>query len=437
MPDIANFHDFFLFLPLTAPMLAEIITIGDELLIGQVVDTNSAWIGQRLNEIGVRIKQITSVSDNEEHILKALDEAGQRSGIILITGGLGPTKDDITKKTLAKFFKAGMRLDGPSLANVERIFRARGREVTELNRRQAEVPENATALLNPLGTAPGMWFEEHGRIYVSLPGVPHEMKGLMEQEVIPQLRQRFKLPPVIHRTILTQGIGESMLSDLLEPWEDALPPHIRLAYLPADGRVRLRLTASGKSEAEINAEFDIQVAGLKNLANRYIYGYEEETMEGVVGALFRAKGWKVATAESCTGGYLSHRLTLVPGSSDYYMGSVIAYDNAVKTSLLGVDPKLFDEVGAVSEPVVRVMAENVRKLLGTELGIAISGIAGPSGGTEEKPVGTVWIAVSSPAGTLSKRFQLGQFRERVIREAAQHALAMTRRILLAEPEPEN
>ncbi len=418
-------------------MLAEIITIGDELLIGQVVDTNSAWIGQRLNEIGIRVKQITSVSDNEEHILRALDEAGGRAGIILITGGLGPTKDDITKKTLAKFFNAGMRLDGPSLANVERIFRARGREVTELNRRQAEVPENAIALLNPLGTAPGMWFDAQGRIYVSMPGVPHEMKGLMEQWVLPKLRERFQLPPVIHRTILTQGIGESMLSDLLEPWEDALPPHIRLAYLPADGRVRLRLTASGKSEQELNSELDIQLMELKGLANKYIYGYEEETMEGVVGTLFRAKGWKVATAESCTGGYLSHRLTLVPGSSDYYMGSVIAYDNAVKTNLLGVDFRLFDEVGAVSEPVVRVMAENVRKLLNTEVGIAISGIAGPTGGTEDKPVGTVWIAVSSPAGTLSKRFQLGQFRERVIREAAQHALAMTRRILLNEPEMES
>lgn len=418
-------------------MLAEIITIGDELLIGQVVDTNSAWIGQRLNEIGIRVKQITSVSDNEEHILKALDEAGRRAGVILITGGLGPTKDDITKKTLAKFFKAGMRLDASSLANVERIFRARGREVTELNRRQAEVPENAIALLNSLGTAPGMWFEDQGRIYVSMPGVPHEMKGLMEQTVIPKLRERFQLPPVLHRTILTQGIGESMLSDLLEPWEDALPPHIRLAYLPADGRVRLRLTASGRSEAEINAELDIQVAELKGLADKYIYGYEEETMEGVVGALFRAKGWKVATAESCTGGYLSHRLTLVPGSSDYYMGSVIAYDNAVKINLLGVDPLLFEQVGAVSEQVVRVMAENVRKSLGTEVGIAISGIAGPTGGTADKPIGTVWIAVSSPGRTLSKRFQLGQFRERVIREAAQHALAMTRRILLDEPELES
>lgn len=415
-------------------MLAEIITIGDELLIGQVVDTNSAWIGQRFNEIGIRVKQITSVSDNEAHILQALSEAKRRAAIILMTGGLGPTKDDITKKTLCKYFGTGMRQDAVALENVEKIFKARGREVTEINRQQADVPVNAEVLLNSRGTAPGMWFEEEGIIYVSMPGVPNEMKGLMENEVLPRLSKRFNLPPIVHRTVLTQGIGESILSELIASWEDALPPHIRLAYLPAEGRVRLRLTASGGSESQLKDELEIQVNKLKELADNYIYGYENETLEGIVGALLRNQGASIATAESCTGGFVAHKITLVPGSSDYFKGSVIAYDNSVKTALLGVSPADLAAHGAVSQQVVSAMAEGVKKTLGTDYAIATSGIAGPGGGSPEKPVGTVWIAVSGPSGTVARRFQLGQVRERVILEAAQHALSMIRKVLLKLPE---
>lgn len=417
-------------------MNAEIMTIGDELLIGQVVDTNSAWIGQRLNEAGIRVKQITSVSDDEQHILQALSEARQRAGVVLITGGLGPTKDDITKKTLCKYFGVGLRLDPGALENVERIFRARGREVSEINRKQAEVPSNAGVLPNPQGTAPGMWFEQDGVIYVSLPGVPHEMKGIMEQAVLPRLRRHFGLPPIVHRTILTQGIGESLLAELIEPWEDALPPYIRLAYLPADGRVRLRLSASGKSEAELNDELDVQVERLKVLADKYIFGYGEDSLEALVGRLLREQRRTIATAESCTAGYIAHRLTLIPGSSDYYTGSVLAYDNRIKRELLGVEQSMLEQSGAVSEPVVCKMAETVRSLMGTDYGVATSGIAGPSGGSPEKPVGTVWIAVSGPSGTIARLYRLGQVRERVIREAAQQALAMTRKLLLGLPESE-
>ena len=395
-------------------MLTEIITIGDELLIGQVVDTNSAWMAQRLNEIGIKVKQISSVSDDESHILKALHEASMRADIILITGGLGPTKDDITKKTLCKYFNTGLIFDEESFKIIESIFNSRGRKVTPLNRMQAEVPENCTVLHNYQGTAPGMWFEQNEKIYISMPGVPSEMKGLMEKIVIPKIKERFPLVPIIHKTILTQGIGESYLSDLIASWEDNLPSHIKLAYLPAAGMVRLRITTKGVNEEVLLKEVNVEALKLKALIGEYIYGYENDRLEGLIGRLLRDQKKTISTAESCTGGFIAHKITSIPGSSEYYIGSVVAYANEIKVNELNVDFHILEKYGAVSEEAVKSMALNVRKKFKTDYSIACSGIAGPDGGTAEKPIGTVWIAVSNPEKTITRKLQLGTNRERVI-----------------------
>lgn len=413
-------------------MKTEILTIGDELLIGQVIDTNSAWIGQQLNRIGVKVHQITSVSDNEQHILTALAEAKKRVDVVLITGGLGPTKDDITKRTLCKFFECGMRFDEPTYKIIERLFRERGREVSATNRSQAEVPEACTIIPNPKGTAPGMWFESDSTIFISMPGVPFEMKGIMEQEVIPRLTQRFALPPILHRTILTQGIGESILSDRMTDWENALPPHIKLAYLPSAGMVRLRMTASGKPEEILKKDLQAEEIRLLPLISDFVYGFDDDVLEGLVGDLLRKNKWTVATAESCTGGYIAHRLTSVAGSSDYYIGSLVAYANSVKHEYLHIPEPLILEYGAVSEPVVQLMAQRVREFIKSDYAIATSGIAGPGGGTEEKPVGTVWIAVAGPLGVKTQLLRLGKGRERIIHETSLYALSLLRKMLLKD-----
>ena len=413
-------------------MLTEIITIGDELLIGQVVDTNSAWMAQRLNEIGIKVKQISSVSDDESHILNALLEASLRADIILITGGLGPTKDDITKKTLCKYFNTGLKFDEESFKIIESIFLSRGRQVTPINRLQAEVPENCTVLHNYLGTAPGMWFEHKEKIYVSMPGVPSEMKGLMEKIVVPKIKERYPLVPIIHKTILTQGIGESYLSDLISSWEDNLPSYIKLAYLPAAGMVRLRITAKGKNEESLKKEVNEEALKLKGLIGEYIYGYENDKLEGLVGRLLRDQKKTISTAESCTGGFIAHKITSIPGSSEYYIGSVVAYANEIKVNELNVDLNDLEKYGAVSVEVVKSMATNVRKKFKTDYSIACSGIAGPDGGTVDKPIGTVWIAVSNSEKTITRKLQLGASRERVILETAQHALNVLRKMLIQE-----
>ena len=415
-----------------SPVLAEIITIGDELLIGQVVDTNSAWIGQRLNEIGVKVHQITSVSDNTLHITKALNDAISRTSVILITGGLGPTKDDITKKTLCEFFQCGLRFDEVAYANIKRLFNSRGKTVTPTNRTQAELPECCITLLNPSGTAPGMWFEKSGRIIISMPGVPYEMKDIMQSEVLPRLQQFYQLPPVLHRTILTQGIGESYLSDLISTWENNLPEHIKLAYLPSPGLVRLRLTATGKQEELLREEIKIQEKQLLELIGDYVYGFDDDTLETIIGQLLRNRKMTIATAESCTGGYIAHRITSVPGSSEYFLGAVIAYANQIKTNELNVASDIIKNFGAVSEQVVKLMAENVRTKFNTNYSIAVSGIAGPGGGSEEKPVGLVYIAVAGPKNTQILKLNLGSTRERIIRETALYAMNALRKILLAE-----
>jgi len=411
----------------------EIITIGDEILIGQIVDTNSAFIATLLNLNGLGVKQISSVSDNAEHIEKALDEAKNRADIILITGGLGPTKDDITKKTLCKYFNTSMRFDEGAYKNVERIFASLGREVTPINRLQAEVPSICTVLTNTYGTAPGMWFDVNNKIYVSLPGVPYEMKNLMQEEVIPKLIKRFSLPYIVHKTVLTQGMGESFLADLISNWETGLSKYnIKLAYLPSIDTVRLRLTIKGNDRIKLNELIDEKIEELKliipnNIFGYELYGQERATIEQIVGKLLFEKKKTIATAESCTGGYLAHLITKVAGSSDYYMGSVIAYSNKVKELELAVSADTLAEYGAVSKPVVEQMAKAIREKFNTDYGIATSGIAGPTGGTDEKPVGMVWIAVASKSDVVSEKYLFGKNRERNIQKAANSALNMLKK----------
>ena len=415
-------------------MLAEIITIGDELLIGQVVDTNSAWIGQQLSLAGIAVKQITSVSDQKEHILAALHAAGTRASLILITGGLGPTKDDITKNTLCEFFGTQLVFNKTVYKHVESLFHSLGKEVTPINKLQAEVPANCVPLINKMGTAPGMWFEHKKIIYVSMPGVPYEMKGLMKDEVLPRLAKKFKLPFIVHKTVLTQGIGESFLATKIEKWENSLAKlKIKLAYLPSPGIVRLRLSTTGAKKNELNENVDKKIKQLLPLISEYYFGMEEfgkekESFAAAIGKLLNLKNATLSTAESCTGGYIAHLITSVPGSSTYYVGSVIAYSNEVKERELNVSKNILDSEGAVSRAVAEAMANGARKKFKTTYSISVSGIAGPDGGTKDKPVGTVWIAVASEKGIVSEKFQFGNNRERNIIKSANAALNMLRKI---------
>lgn len=416
-------------------MQVEIITIGDEILIGQIVDTNSAFIGQLLNLNGMSVKQISSVSDNKEHILKALDEAQTRADIILITGGLGPTKDDITKKTLAEYFKCKMRFDETAYQDVVNLFAQYGKDVSPINRLQAEVPEICEVIRNYNGTAPGMWFEASGKIFISMPGVPYEMKAMMKEQIVPKLKERFKLPAIYHKTVLTQGIGESYLSEMIAAWEDSLAAlNIKLAYLPSPGMVRLRLSTKGHEQEVLIKNVETKIEELKTIINEYIYGYEtygeeKETLEQIIGKILREKKKTISTAESCTGGYISHLITKVPGSSEYYTGSVISYSYEIKEHELNVSKEILEKNGAVSQPVVEQMAAAIRKKYKTDYSIAASGIAGPGGGTEEKPVGTVWIAVATPEKVISEKFLFGNNRERNIQKTANAALNMLRKEL--------
>jgi nicotinamide-nucleotide amidase len=406
---------------------AQIITIGDEILIGQITDTNSVFISQKMNETGITVTKKVAVADKENEIIRAMDEALQESDVVLMTGGLGPTKDDITKTTICKFFGVSLRFDEASYQNITALFKSRGREVSELNRKQAEVPANCRVIPNLRGTAPGMWFEKDSSVLISMPGVPQEMKAIMDESIIPLLKEKFKTPFIYHKNILTQGIGESMLAELIEGWENKLPPGIKLAYLPSVGQVRLRLSATGADKNEVLKKVSEQVEALKKIAGKFIYGYDDDTLEKIIGIRLREKNKTVCTAESCTGGFIAHKITSVPGSSDYFKGSVVAYANEVKEKILSVPAKLISEHGAVSEDVVKKMAENARKVLNTDFSIACSGIAGPDGGTDEKPVGTVWIAVASSSGVKAKLLQLGTGRLKVIEETALNALNMLRK----------
>jgi nicotinamide-nucleotide amidase len=406
---------------------AQIITIGDEILIGQITDTNSAFISQKMNEAGIHVTKKVAIGDNESEIIRAIDEAFNESDIISVTGGLGPTKDDITKTTLCKYFNASLRFDEETYKNVEALFKSRGKEVTDLNRKQAEVPGNCKVIPNRIGTAPGMWFEKNGVVLVSMPGVPQEMKAMMEESIIPLLKEKFKAPFIYHKNILTQGIGESMLAELIEDWENNLPPDIKLAYLPSVGQVKLRLSSSGTNKDGVIKKVNEQVESLIKIAGKFIYGYDDDTLEKIIGNLLRKKNGTVCTAESCTGGFIAHKITSVPGSSDYYKGSVVAYANEIKENMLNISSQLIQKHGAVSEEVVKQMAENARKIFSTDFSIACSGIAGPDGGTKEKPVGTVWVAVASASEIKTKLLRLGAGRMKVIEEATLNALNMLRK----------
>jgi len=384
-------------------MKAEIITIGDELLIGQTIDTNSAWIGAELSRAGFDIIRKTSIQDNRINILEALESSTGRADVVLITGGLGPTSDDITKQTLCEFFHTKLVVNQIVLAMVKEMAKRRNMQMNENNQKQAEVPESCKVLTNATGTAPGMWFEKEKTIFVSMPGVPNEMKYIMNEHVLPELRKRFTSQVVIHRNIMTYGLPEAMLAETLSSFEANLPPEIKLAYLPSYGVIKLRLTGKGKNREHIAKLIDTQVIRLYSEIPEFIYGENEETLEMTVGKLLIKNRITVCTAESCTGGNIARLITSIPGSSAYYIGSIIAYDNSVKSLLLDVDNEIIMKEGAVSENVVMLMAEGARKLLKTDFALATSGIAGPDGGTPEKPVGTVWIAVASQKRSVAEK----------------------------------
>lgn len=391
-------------------ILAEILTIGDEILYGQITDTNSQWISSELDQLGIKVIRKTTVGDTKDAILGAFAEAEQRADMVLITGGLGPTNDDLTMPMLAKYFDSEIIMNEAVLAHVKHFFESRGRTFTELNKRQALVPEVAEVLHNEMGTAPGTWYERNGKVFVSMPGVPHEMKNLMKTLVLPKLAKFFKTPVIYHKLIKTVGIGESFLADKIKDWEDSLPEHISLAYLPSVGQVRLRLTAVGEHRDELKADVQKLIDELIPLAESYIYGYDNTTLEEAVGHLLKAQGKTIALAESCSGGYVQHKITTIAGSSEYFQGGVVPYHNDHKINVLGVKPETLEAHGAVSEECVKEMAEGVRTLFKADIGASSSGIAGPGGGTEDKPVGTVWIAFADGEETITKKLQLTQNR---------------------------
>ncbi|MBP1668246.1 MAG: damage-inducible protein CinA [Bacteroidetes bacterium] len=414
-------------------MLAEIITIGDEILIGQVVDTNSAFLAAELNKVGIRVGQITSISDQRNPILTALDEAAKRAGLVVITGGLGPTSDDITKQTLADYFHTKLALKKEVLDHIRNLLAARGVEVNDRNIRQAELPESCRLLHNASGTAQGMWFEKKGTVFISLPGVPYEMESIMKDYALPQIKEFFHLPPLRHITVLTHGLAESAMAMKIEPWEKALPASVRLAYLPSPGILRLRLSCfdpERKNGPELVTE---ELAKLRRLISEYIFGYDNDTIEEVTGRLLREKKRTLAVAESCTGGKIASLITSVPGCSDYFLGSVTAYSNTSKCAILGVNQASIQSHGAVSQAVVEEMARGARERFGADISIATTGIAGPSGGSVDKPVGTTWIAVATDHIVRSEKFILGEHRGRNISKAAVAALFMLRKELMRIP----
>lgn len=405
-------------------MLAEIITIGDEILIGQIVDTNSAWMAQTLNNIGIQVKQISSVSDDEQHILDALKLAESRADVILITGGLGPTKDDITKRTLAKYFNMSFRRDEATLEQVSSIFQRANRPMIELNRMQADVPDGCVVVPNRNGTAPGMWFNEHGKIFMSMPGVPYEMMYMMEEEVLPRLKTALNLPFIYHKTILTAGIGESFLALRIADIEAALPEYIKLAYLPKLGQVRLRLSGSSRDEQQLRADIDRYSRMIADEVRAFVVVEDDIPLEKAVLDIMKTKNLTLSTAESCTGGYIAHLLTKHPGSSSVFSGGAVTYSNELKMAVLGVQASTLMEFGAVSEQTVKEMAIGALQNLKTDYAISVSGIAGPNGGTPDKPVGTVWIAIASAHNVEARKFNFGNKRTQNIERAAASALTL-------------
>jgi nicotinamide-nucleotide amidase len=408
------------------PVKAQIITIGDELLIGQTIDTNSAWIGSKLSNAGFDVTRILSIHDRREDILNTLSECISKSDVIIITGGLGPTSDDITKQTLCEYFKTHLVSDPEVLEMISEMMSKRNYPFNDKNRKQAEVPASCRVLKNSTGTAPGMWFEKEGTIFVSMPGVPHEMIHIMTVHVLPELNKRFTSQIIIHRNIMTYGSFEARLAETLNDFESVLPANIKLAYLPSAGVIKLRLTGTGDNYNTLEKHIDIQVKKLYQIIPELIFAEDEETLEMTVGRLLLSRNKTMCTAESCTGGEIAHLITSIPGSSEFYKGSIIAYSNEVKTKVLGISQDLIIDKGAVSESVVKAMAENARKLLNTDFSVAVSGIAGPAGATETKPIGTVCIAVSSNEGTIAEQRVFGNDRITNIKRFSYAALNLLR-----------
>ncbi len=414
-------------------MLADIITIGDEILIGQIIDTNSAFIAKELNKIGISVYQITSVQDHREHILEALDEAGRHADIVICTGGLGPTKDDITKHTFCEFFNDELVQDTNVLRHVEYLFEKyiTTTTISDVNRQQAMVPSRARILKNEFGTAPGMWIDDERAVFVSLPGVPFEMKSLMKNQVIPQIVKEFKRPHILHKTLVTYGKGESAIAERIADWEENLPSYIKLAYLPNLGKVRLRLTAKGPDRLLLEEKMEEVSRALYPLIEDVLYGEEdEETLEETVGKLCVAKNKTLATAESCTGGKIAQQLTAVPGASAYFKGSVVSYATETKIEVLKVPEKLIREHSVVSEAVAMAMAKNVRELLKTDIAVATTGNAGPTKGDSDAPVGTVYIGIATPTQVYAQHFMMGNHRERIVQKAVHKALELVQKEIL-------
>ncbi len=412
-------------------MQAEIITIGDEILIGQILDTNSKWIAEELNKIGISVYQISSIQDDRQHILKAIKEAQANADIVIITGGLGPTKDDITKLTLAEYFNDTLVLNEEIVAHIEQLFAKINYPFTEVNRNQALVPSTCIPLKNEFGTAPGMWFFQKNKVVVSLPGVPYEMIGLMTQSVLPKLQTTYKLPFILHKTIITYGMGESMLAEKIEDWEINLPSFVKLAYLPSFGTVRLRLSAKGATYEMLEVAIASEIEKLAELINEIIVGFDEnETIEMVIGQLLIEKGQTLAVAESCTGGNIAKRITSVPGASRYFIGGIVAYNKMIKIEELQVDEKTIAENSIVSAQVAEAMAKGIQQKYHSDYAIATTGNAGPTTDDTDKTVGTVFIAIATPTTIFSEEFFFGKPREKVIGRATNKALELLRKEIL-------
>ena len=405
-------------------IFTEVITIGDEILYGQILDTNTYWISEALDANGFKVIRKTSIGDNEKEILNILREAENRADVILITGGLGPTSDDLTKPVMAKYFNSPVSLNPEALKELQQMFKLRGFELTDTNKKQAELPEKCKMISNKVGTAPGMWFEKGNKVFVSMPGVPFEMKEMMSNYILPALKEKFKPPVIYHKVIKTVGIGESWLSDKIADWEKSLPEDIRLAYLPSLSMVRLRLTAKGENLEVLKERVEVEVQKLLPLIQRYVYGFDGDSLEQVVGNILQQQQKTIAIAESCTGGYISHIVTSIPGSSAYFQGAIVPYHNTFKTNLLGVKPETLEKWGAVSEETVTEMALHVREKFNASFGISSSGIAGPDGGTPEKPVGTVWLALADGDKVFTKKLSLGKKRPQNIQSTGVAAMQL-------------
>ena len=418
-------------------MNLELITIGNELLSGKTVNTNSAWIAEEFNLLGLPVRRITSVSDSRTDILSILKESDQRSDIVIMTGGLGPTSDDVTKPVLCEFFNTKLVFREDIFEHIQSLLAKKGSRVNEFNRRQAEIPESAVTIDNELGTAPGLWFEKNGKIFISLPGVPFEMKALISGRVIPKLKELFSFPVIYYKTVITQGSYEALLAEKLKDFEEGIPENISLAYLPSPGIIRLRLGTYGGIREDLEKEIEKQVAKLWGIIPEYIVGYDDDTLEMIIGNMLKKRKQSLAVAESCTGGSIASLITGVPGSSEYFKGGIVAYSNEIKRDQLAIEPSIIEKYGAVSNRVVEDMAINTRLLFNTDYSIAVSGIAGPSGGSEEKPVGTTWIAVSCKNATRSCEFRFGDNRQRNIQRASVTALNILRKLIIEDRQQDS